>query len=307
MGTYSQDQEELCLRWKDFESQTLSAFRNLRNDAEFCDIRLAVKGEAKTLKAHRVVLSACSPYFHDLLKEMNSEQSGMMASPSYIMMSGVKRDYLSAILDFMYVGEAKVAEEDLGPFLKLAEELQVKGLVSKNESKSDSCGTPIKRHAPPLAAQPCLSNPNLSPASKRARISVPPTPNTHKAPRKQIKMEALGVTNDEIYSTLEQNRRKIEESCGTVEEGFEDQDDQREDSRVGDSGSSHVHDGHVSEKEKQEGEHFFNQHLTQADLVCEICNKVYKNKKSKDSHLYHTHKILKSTRSHKNFGTESQQ
>ena len=41
------------------------------------------------------------------------------------MMRGVTHSQLSGILDFMYYGEANVAQEDLDPFLALAEELQV--------------------------------------------------------------------------------------------------------------------------------------------------------------------------------------
>jgi len=296
MGTSGRDREEFCLRWNDFESQTTSAFRNLRNDAEFSDIRLAVKGEIKPLKAHRVVLSACSPYFHDLFREMNSEQNGMLASPSYIMMSGVNSDYLSAILDFMYVGEAKVAEKDLEPFLKLAEELQVEGLVSKDESKSEEGVTPKKHHAQPIAAQPCLSNPS---ASKRARMFKPPTPTTQKASRKrQMKMEVHDLTNNEIYDSLKQNLKNMEESSnGTSEEVLEIQDDESEASRDSGTSVSCIQDGSLDDKEMQENGHFLDQnfqsalpHLTQQEVVCEICHKVYKNKKSKDSHVHKIHK-----------------
>jgi hypothetical protein len=37
---------------------------------------------------------------------------------------------LQALLDFMYSGEVSLSQQDLGPFLNLAEELRVKGTVS---------------------------------------------------------------------------------------------------------------------------------------------------------------------------------
>ena len=55
---------------------------------------------------------------------MNAEQQNSL-SPFYIMMRGVTHSQLSGILDFMYFGEANVAQEDLDQFLALAEELQV--------------------------------------------------------------------------------------------------------------------------------------------------------------------------------------
>lgn len=58
--------QHFCLRWNNYQSSITSAFENLRDDEDFVDVTLACDG--KSLKAHRVVLSACSPYFRELLK-----------------------------------------------------------------------------------------------------------------------------------------------------------------------------------------------------------------------------------------------
>ena len=128
MGTSGGDQEEFCLRWDDFEENISSAFRHLRNDPDFSDVRLAVKDRARPFRAHKVILASCSPYFNNLLKDMNSESSNPNP-PFYVMMRGVTSTQLSLILDFMYYGEANVAQEDLDPFLALAEELQVQQIA----------------------------------------------------------------------------------------------------------------------------------------------------------------------------------
>jgi hypothetical protein len=60
------DTQHFCLRWNNYQSSITSAFENLRDDEDFVDVTLACDG--KSLKAHRVVLSACSPYFRELLK-----------------------------------------------------------------------------------------------------------------------------------------------------------------------------------------------------------------------------------------------
>ena len=122
MGASGGHQEEFCLRWNDFEENISSAFRHLRNDPDFRDVRLGVKDRVRPLRAHKVILASCSPYFSNLLKDMNSEASN---APFYVMMRGVTSTQLSLVLDFMYYGEANVAQEDLDPFLALAEELQV--------------------------------------------------------------------------------------------------------------------------------------------------------------------------------------
>lgn len=64
------DTQHFCLRWNNYQSSITSAFENLRDDEDFVDVTLACDG--RSLKAHRVVLSACSPYFRELLKVSQS-------------------------------------------------------------------------------------------------------------------------------------------------------------------------------------------------------------------------------------------
>ena len=47
-------------------------------------------------------------------------------------MKGMKCDDLTAIVDFLYFGEANVYQENLGSFLAIAEELYLKGLKVLN-------------------------------------------------------------------------------------------------------------------------------------------------------------------------------
>lgn len=65
------DTQHFCLRWNNYQSSITSAFENLRDDEDFVDVTLACDG--RSLKAHRVVLSACSPYFRELLKVSNRD------------------------------------------------------------------------------------------------------------------------------------------------------------------------------------------------------------------------------------------
>jgi hypothetical protein len=56
--------EKFCLRWNDFESNISVAFRELREEKDFFDITLAV--DDSQIQAHKVILSACSPFFREL-------------------------------------------------------------------------------------------------------------------------------------------------------------------------------------------------------------------------------------------------
>ena len=64
--TMAGDGQRFCLKWNDFRNSVTSVFEDLRQDGELVDITLCCEG--KKVKAHRMMLSACSPYFRDLLK-----------------------------------------------------------------------------------------------------------------------------------------------------------------------------------------------------------------------------------------------
>ena len=57
---------QFCLRWNNFGTTVTSALHSLHEGGEFVDVTLAADG--MQLKAHKLVLSACSPYFRDILK-----------------------------------------------------------------------------------------------------------------------------------------------------------------------------------------------------------------------------------------------
>ena len=134
--------EKVFLKWTDFESNISVAFRELREEKDFFDVTLVCNEDQ--IQAHKVILSACSPFFRSLLKR------NPHAHP-LIYLKGVKLNNLQAVLDFIYSGEASVAQEELNSFLAVAEELKVKGLTGNQSSKkqASSSGAPPSEPAPP--------------------------------------------------------------------------------------------------------------------------------------------------------------
>ena len=59
-------EQHFCLRWNNYQTNITAEFEVLREGQHFVDVTLACDGHQ--LKAHKVVLSACSPYFKDLLQ-----------------------------------------------------------------------------------------------------------------------------------------------------------------------------------------------------------------------------------------------
>ena len=61
------DQQQFCLRWNDFQTNMVASFKHLRDEKSFTDVTIASDGQS--CKAHKMILSACSPYFKTLLEE----------------------------------------------------------------------------------------------------------------------------------------------------------------------------------------------------------------------------------------------
>eukprot|EP00091_Calanus_sinicus_P010161 TRINITY_DN23640_c0_g1_i1.p1 TRINITY_DN23640_c0_g1~~TRINITY_DN23640_c0_g1_i1.p1 ORF type:complete len:114 (-),score=21.09 TRINITY_DN23640_c0_g1_i1:39-380(-) len=97
-------EENFCLKWSDFERNMSKAFSQLKNDEDFFDVTLACDGNM--VQAHKVILSACSPYFRYLLKSNKH-------SHPLLYLKGVKYEEIKSLLDFMYDGEVSVAQDQL--------------------------------------------------------------------------------------------------------------------------------------------------------------------------------------------------
>ena len=129
--------EKLCLKWNDFQENLQTSFGELRRDSDFTDVTLAC--EDKSINAHRVILSACSPFFKRLLKtHLNSQP--------LIYLRGVQASDLVGMVDFIYHGEVNILQEQLERFLALAEEFEVKGLVGCREETGEEYQTKSNQH-----------------------------------------------------------------------------------------------------------------------------------------------------------------
>lgn len=58
--------DQFCLRWNNFQSNIVSALDSLKCSEDLVDVTLTCEG--KNIKAHKVILSACSPYFRNVFK-----------------------------------------------------------------------------------------------------------------------------------------------------------------------------------------------------------------------------------------------
>ena len=231
-----------------------SSFTKLRQKSEFFDVTLSCDHGKSEIQAHKVILAACSPFFHRVLAR-NPHQNPL------IYLKGVDYDNLEAVINFMYQGEVNVAQEDLNGFLGVAQELAVKGLTdgNKNSNSNGNGGSGekqpvkklVKKPMPASAASASASGamkrpPQLQPApslaAKQAPSSASPvpamsssspsasalmnssstnSPNVAKKPKLSSE-ERLHVVKPDIENNLEEEHSPEEmEDYGVYGEGYD--------------------------------------------------------------------------------------
>ena len=117
--------ELFLLKWNNHHPNLVDVFDQLLKRGAFIDVTLSCSG--RNFQAHRVVLSACSTYFQELL--MNTP-----CKHPVIFLRDVSCVEMESLLTFMYKGEVNIAQENLSSLLRLAQALQIKGLTDVGDS-----------------------------------------------------------------------------------------------------------------------------------------------------------------------------
>uniref|UniRef100_A0A1I8N478 Uncharacterized protein n=1 Tax=Musca domestica TaxID=7370 RepID=A0A1I8N478_MUSDO len=113
--------EHYCLRWNNHQSNLLGVFSQLLQDESLVDVTLSCS-EGAPIRAHKVVLSACSSYFQSLFLDHPEKHP-------IVILKDVRFAELQTLVEFMYKGEVNVQYCQLSALLKTAESLKVKGLA----------------------------------------------------------------------------------------------------------------------------------------------------------------------------------
>ncbi|XP_018025686.2 protein bric-a-brac 1 isoform X2 [Hyalella azteca] len=190
--------QQFCLRWNNFRSNLQQTFLNLFEKQSFVDVTISC--DEKSIQAHRMVLSACSPYFQTILKESD-------CSHPVIILQGVKWCELKAVVDFMYKGEINVSQDELAGLLRVAESLKVRGLTEVCDGDEPEATTISTSPAPrPRVGEEA--------PRKRRRYSGDDTHINHARSRSPspdiasppMAMDFLDTTLDPIFSQANFNR-----------------------------------------------------------------------------------------------------
>ena len=281
--------EKFCLKWNDFDQNVSSAFKLLREEKDFFDVSLVCEDSGQ-VEAHKVVLAACSPFFKEVLRR-NPHQHPL------IYLKGIKCSDLASILNFMYLGEANIAQEDLNKFLAVSEELQIKGLTQEEKS------------VPPSQPQSKYATGNSKAPLERKSQKHPET-----TLRKHVASD-----DDDIQEVVEVNDIKPEprevmevaqiseqrEEVATYEgydydnyDGYQDQEGYQDDSIPADSQNNSDQYGMslgpkdlLGQKTVTIGTEIFEKYSNA--WRCGICKKMCSTKKSTMAHLIEAHQMSK--------------
>ncbi|XP_043240060.1 protein tramtrack, beta isoform-like isoform X11 [Amphibalanus amphitrite] len=181
------DSQKFCLKWDGFQGSVTSVFDHLRADSELVDVTLCCEGQR--VRAHRMMLSACSPYFRELFKDLSCQQL-------VIFLKDTSAADLTAIVEFMYKGKVNVSQSQLASFIKTAEMLQVQGLSGGDDKDPPPSPAPPPP-PPPEPARAWSQQQPQSPAAlrratdtaspseprlKRRRSDLPPPPPIERKP-----------------------------------------------------------------------------------------------------------------------------
>ena len=122
--------ESFNLTWNDFETCTRKTFHDLISDQDFTDVTLVCVGN-KQIKAHKVILSASSPFFRDLLLSNPQHPNPL------VYLKGVQYADMLSIIQFIYLGQTQVEQNHLENFMETAKELEIQGLIADKKSRQE--------------------------------------------------------------------------------------------------------------------------------------------------------------------------
>jgi len=122
--------DKFCLKWNDYGVNINNCFRDMREDFYFTNVTL-VSQDGKQIEAHKLILSASSIFFKEILKS-NKHQHPM------IYMKGLNNKDLISILDFVYYGEVNINQDYVNTFLSIAGDLELRGLAGPKQTESEA-------------------------------------------------------------------------------------------------------------------------------------------------------------------------
>ena len=118
------------LSWHSYTDHLRTMLHEMMKSSDLTDVTL-ICDDKEYIKAHKVVLSACSPVFKGIISHLPQNNP-------VIYLRGIKHQELASILQFMYVGETTFYEDKINEILNVAKVLEIKEISDhENDLKTD--------------------------------------------------------------------------------------------------------------------------------------------------------------------------
>ena len=108
--------DKYTFTWHTYSDHLRDILKELSSDDSFADVTL-VTDDKKQIKAHRNILSACSSVFKEILQIDTNNNHPV------IYLRGIKHSEMDSIMQFIYLGEAKLYDKRMNEFLTVAKNL----------------------------------------------------------------------------------------------------------------------------------------------------------------------------------------
>jgi len=120
------EESEYMLRWGEHDTQVINIFHQLCQENQLTDVTLST--ETRSFQAHKLILSACSPYFRNLF--INNP-----CKHPTVFFKDISEEHMKLLMEYMYRGSISVKQNDLTDILKTASSLQIHGLTQAEPPK----------------------------------------------------------------------------------------------------------------------------------------------------------------------------
>ena len=118
--------DKLNLDWNTYSDHLREMLHEMMKSKELTDVTLVCDDKIQ-LKAHKIVLSACSSVFKSIINDLPQNSS-------VIYLRGIQHQEMESILEFIYLGAATFSVERMGEFLEVAKDLEIKEICKTVDS-----------------------------------------------------------------------------------------------------------------------------------------------------------------------------
>ncbi|EAT41688.1 AAEL006690-PA, partial [Aedes aegypti] len=185
-----------CLRWNNHKSNLVEILDALIKMECYVDCTIYVDEQVQ-FKAHRVVLAANSPYFQAILQDVPMDHCT-------ILFPGVQEFEMRALLEYMYTGEVNVTQSQIPRIMKIAEQLEVKGLFDMADIKGR-----FEKMVPYISNNNYSTKPQPPPSNQQSPPVISTSTNVSTA---QSSSSSPPYTYKSPYTSLYAHRERREQS-----------------------------------------------------------------------------------------------